>query len=48
MTQSQKKELIKKAAEELECMIDIAKEQDSENCYNYSTCYELLELALDI
>ena len=49
MTKSQKIELIKKAAEELECMIDVAnRAQDSENCYNYNTCYELLKMANDI
>ena len=49
MTRSQKIDLIKKTAEELECMIEIAnRAQDSENCYNYNTCYELLKMVNDI
>ena len=45
---SEERELIKDAAEELECMIDVAnREQDSENCYNYDTCYKLLKLAVE-
>ncbi len=49
MTKSQQKELLKKAAEELECMVDILNRmQQGEEGYNYNTCYELLKLATEI
>ena len=49
MTRSQKIEFIKRVAEELECMIEMTnRTQDSENFYNYNTCYELLKMANDI
>ena len=45
---NQEREVIKKAAEELECMIDVVN-KDLEECerYDYKTCYELLKIAVD-